>query len=604
MKKSRILISSVFLAGAIAASIAAAGCSHKHTYSGDWTSDEANHWHAATCDHADEKQDLGAHEYDENYKCTVCDFQHVHTFDSNVVCTGCNYSPADKAIIIVKGTTEYTLDSSTTMSIPMDDYLVKIWKENGMSANEITDYTPKYYKEDKEIPNLNNVTEGSYNVWATANINGKPMEYFIVIYVMDEVESISVKPGEGTFEQEVGANTMSETWKYLVTFKSGDVKEVGAKDVKVDGLVTNKVSEEGAKAKASYTYENVKGNKKTVEVEVPYTVKAGSGIKIETTVFSADTLTVTTANTTEDTILVDGVMTAKPGIAVDGNKKSYTDDNDSANNRSFTQRLKLNGAGNTTSRSVEIVTVGKAKIVVYAQSASSSDVRKLALAKSTYKDWLTTSEEIIGSAQDCATDKLVRLEYEVTEAGSYYLVSTSGGINIYGVEVSVEVESSGTPGTSQNVIVGSEQLAVGDITTKKELATGISVMPAPEGSAAVTIDTNSKSYAADNKSFTTRLKLGGEGKKDSRSIEIVTTGKAKIVVYAMSSSSAATREVGLYNSTFVDKTATPNAIIGGVKECPGDKLYKLEWEVGEAGTYYFACLASGLNVYGIEIIYD
>jgi hypothetical protein len=55
---------------------------HEHTFSDTWSSDETDHWHAATCEHADEVSGKAAHTWDsgtdnENgkitYKCTVCE---------------------------------------------------------------------------------------------------------------------------------------------------------------------------------------------------------------------------------------------------------------------------------------------------------------------------------------------------------------------------------------------------------------------------------------------------------------------------------------------------------------------------------------------------
>ncbi|MCQ2801978.1 MAG: hypothetical protein MJ222_05090 [Bacilli bacterium] len=52
------------------------GCGHEHTFSDAWSSDKENHWHAATCEHTDEKKDLGAHvDADGNYICDVCEYQ-------------------------------------------------------------------------------------------------------------------------------------------------------------------------------------------------------------------------------------------------------------------------------------------------------------------------------------------------------------------------------------------------------------------------------------------------------------------------------------------------------------------------------------------------
>ncbi len=48
---------------------------HTHTYANEWSSDETNHWHAATCEHADEKSDVAAHaDQDNDGNCDVCNF--------------------------------------------------------------------------------------------------------------------------------------------------------------------------------------------------------------------------------------------------------------------------------------------------------------------------------------------------------------------------------------------------------------------------------------------------------------------------------------------------------------------------------------------------
>ena len=44
-----------------------------HTYSEEWTTNETEHWHSATCGHNVEK-DRATHTFDENKKCTVCDY--------------------------------------------------------------------------------------------------------------------------------------------------------------------------------------------------------------------------------------------------------------------------------------------------------------------------------------------------------------------------------------------------------------------------------------------------------------------------------------------------------------------------------------------------
>ena len=58
--------------------LSVAGCgggAHAHTYAAGWSSNETEHWHAATCEHSEERQDVGAHTY-ANGKCTTCNYAH------------------------------------------------------------------------------------------------------------------------------------------------------------------------------------------------------------------------------------------------------------------------------------------------------------------------------------------------------------------------------------------------------------------------------------------------------------------------------------------------------------------------------------------------
>lgn len=66
MKKRRILllVLACILMGAV---LVLAACSDEqctHTFSDDWSSDDTHHWHAATCEHTDERSDLAEHTWD------------------------------------------------------------------------------------------------------------------------------------------------------------------------------------------------------------------------------------------------------------------------------------------------------------------------------------------------------------------------------------------------------------------------------------------------------------------------------------------------------------------------------------------------------------
>lgn len=81
MKKSVRFLAFAVLAGSI---FAVTGCTdpHSHAYDTQWSADETNHWHAATCGH-DLKQDEGAHEgMEADGTCDVCGY-HVHMFDDS-----------------------------------------------------------------------------------------------------------------------------------------------------------------------------------------------------------------------------------------------------------------------------------------------------------------------------------------------------------------------------------------------------------------------------------------------------------------------------------------------------------------------------------------
>ena len=89
LKKLFMIIFTAMSAVCLAVSIA--GCNpdeeHVHTYSEEWTRSATEHWHEATCEHTDEKGNLGTHiDEDNNDKCDICDYtmqtegDHQHTF--------------------------------------------------------------------------------------------------------------------------------------------------------------------------------------------------------------------------------------------------------------------------------------------------------------------------------------------------------------------------------------------------------------------------------------------------------------------------------------------------------------------------------------------
>lgn len=65
---------------------------HEHTYSEEWSSDGAFHWHAATCEHTTEVSDKSEHEFNDIFVCIQCGYidttgqsEHTWGFDNTFV---------------------------------------------------------------------------------------------------------------------------------------------------------------------------------------------------------------------------------------------------------------------------------------------------------------------------------------------------------------------------------------------------------------------------------------------------------------------------------------------------------------------------------------
>lgn len=85
MKKLKVVILSALVMTGLA------GCgekevpAHEHSFASEWSSNETQHWHAATCEHTEEKSDVGNHtDLNHDGKCDVCSHEGlaVHHVDS------------------------------------------------------------------------------------------------------------------------------------------------------------------------------------------------------------------------------------------------------------------------------------------------------------------------------------------------------------------------------------------------------------------------------------------------------------------------------------------------------------------------------------------
>lgn len=125
-KRSVISVVVILAAIVLAFGMAATACGHEHTFASAWETDATHHWHAATCEHADEKADLGEHvpaapvreneiaatctvdgSYDEVVYCADCHYEidreektivAAHSYGEDNVCKVCGHSRATEGL--------------------------------------------------------------------------------------------------------------------------------------------------------------------------------------------------------------------------------------------------------------------------------------------------------------------------------------------------------------------------------------------------------------------------------------------------------------------------------------------------------------------------
>ncbi|MCM1221978.1 MAG: hypothetical protein NC548_46650, partial [Lachnospiraceae bacterium] len=334
---------------------------------------------------------------------------------------------------------------------------------------------------------------------------------------------------------------------------------------------------------------------------------------------NSDGKTVTTASYTASKVLGDFTVTAATGknVDVDESAKSYADDSAEF---TFTHRLKLGGEGSPSARSICFATDGSATVIAYAVSSSSSAARTFKLYK---KDDSEAGGTEVGSYDGtnipAGTAVLKLTMPKIEDAGEYYLASTSGGVNVYRVEVIPDaVEGYYGDGQDGDLVLKADDLISyisADATTYDfkggETKLGASVFSVVTGSDAVTIEKaageNGPWKTADeSETFNARLKLNGGGAALSadgntaakRAIKFTPTKNGRFIVYAISGKSDADRTLVLENPA--DSTDAGKVEISA----PGANIKISEVEVKAGVTYYLYSKSSGINLFYLELNYS
>lgn len=149
-----------------------------------------------------------------------------------------------------------------------------------------------------------------------------------------------------------------------------------------------------------------------------------------------------TAETTKNGLTV--VATEGKKVTVDGSNKSFGE-------ATYTQRLKLGGAGSAEARYLKFnVQQGVTVTVHFAHASSSGDVRNLVLALGEF------GNEVMRQPVDAGETATLTYKNE-GEANTAYLYSANSGLNIYGIILTVD-GGTGIQNTIQNDKTGNEFL--------------------------------------------------------------------------------------------------------------------------------------------------
>lgn len=112
------------------------------------------------------------------------------------------------------------------------------------------------------------------------------------------------------------------------------------------------------------------------------------------------------------------------------------------NGTSYTQRIKMNGAANSTGRYIKFTTTGAASVDIIGISTSSGATRVIRLAKD------SVGGTTVGDITVTNTPGVQTIN--VTSAGTYYLYSTNSGIYVYDVKVTTTSSSSSSNSSSNS----------------------------------------------------------------------------------------------------------------------------------------------------------
>lgn len=377
-------------------------------------------------------------------------------------------------------------ESAKTASIDISKIVVEVVSESGETLDTLAanQYTAALYKGTEKLTETTELTAGVYQIWATANKSyiledGWHPTDFVLVYVNNNVVSISFDKDHATLSQREGADEITSTWKFTATYADGTTADVSDKvtfDPKVD---TTKVGAD-QETTASYTEKNSKQEDVTVTMseKISYTIIARptpTGIVTYTVRHYIGTdgkwtyeWNSNASGVQEDDYLKedhDGYVTVavkKDADTLEGTTKSggksYTDATEhSENNRTFTHYAEFKNSRYGEIKVSKFASEVKVAFYTWASSTSNGmkriaylgkvlptgtvDITATSDTEITNRGTLPTDDQIIARAKLESSDAIQRVEGQISEQGTYY-VSANNTTRVAEIDITYTVDYS------------------------------------------------------------------------------------------------------------------------------------------------------------------
>lgn len=509
--------------------------------------------------------------------------------------------------------------TSADLTSVVSKLVVKEVLEDGTTSENAIDASKlevSYYKDSTKLDDATSINEaGVYQVWVKTTLTRDNKTFsvsnFAFVYVINDVQSITLKTGVGTFTQEAGKDSISSTWEFVATYANGTTKELTSEDVTID--IDTKTVGDNKTATVKYEETNPLEEKVTKTVDVTYSVTKSSAA---TTTYvyriSADDLTTTTSLTeTINFATKDAEGNSTKSIASyivnpDNEKKSKIDTSSQSfklrDETSMTTSKRLNfqkASTGITDKVIKLELDGASTIDLYGACSNADNGIIFTLCDS-------TGSAII-SSDNITAKTATRVTFNVEKAGTYYISFNNGGY-LYYMDITTEVSSKTVrTAESYNISTYAPSFDADASVTDIKLGDFISI----NGLVA-----KNKSVSPYTKAWQLKNKLSDTSNIEFDFTTLNANEKAKVkVVFASASATVDKRAVGFFSSStladanllkavMVDQTSPATTLETIEYTFTAGKYYLGSFIYNEDGTTINTGSSKGSNIFAISIDYE